>query len=238
VEAIDIGDVAAHAVPGKIREAEKACILSHRRAIELSCRDGGHSLIVEDDARFGPNTFQSIDRLGGAFDDYDIVYTDLDLSNIHELIRFFFLRRELLKSHAFQLFDLKGIFFGTTAYVVNARSKEKILHLIDGLPSFDLSYDIQLQQWINEERLKAAFIFPFLTTLSDYADQSGIQPEGSQIPSAALNAYRRLMWQDFERTRDNPLEFLNKIDASFFDAQSLCLAQILAVFLSPPPAVK
>jgi GR25 family glycosyltransferase involved in LPS biosynthesis len=234
VEAVDAGYIAAHAVPGKIRDAEKACILSHRRAIELSCHDGDHSLIVEDDARFGPNTFRSIDMLGSVLDDYDIVYTDLVVGNIHEMIQYFLLRRKLLDNHTFRLFDLKeSYFFGATAYIVQARSKEKILRLIDGMPSYELPYDFLLRQWINEGHLKAAFTFPFLTTLSSHADQSGIQLEMEQISNTVLNAYRRLVWQDFEQVRDDPFESLNKIDANFFDTQSLCFAQILSALLSP-----
>jgi GR25 family glycosyltransferase involved in LPS biosynthesis len=239
VQAIDAEYVVSHAIPGKIRDSEKACILSHRCAIDLARGDGGHSLIVEDDVRFGPSTFRLLGKLGSLLDNFDVVFTDLVLGSIHDMIRFFFLRRELVSRADFQLLDLNGILFsGATAYVVNARSKEKILALIDTLPSCELPYDLQLRYWINAGHLKAGFTFPFLTTLSSHADRSGIQLANFQTEEAAQNAYRRLMWLDFEQTRDNPLEFLDRVDASYFDAQSLCFAQILSVMLSPNYVIK
>jgi hypothetical protein len=155
------------------------------------------------------------------------------------MIQLFFLRRELVSRGNCQLLDLKGFRFGgTTAYTVNTRSKEKILALIDGLPSCELPYDLQLRHWINAGHLKAGFTFPFLTTLSSHADRSGIQLVNLQTEDAAQNAYCRLMWLDFEQTRNNPLEFLDRVDASYFDTQSLCFAQILSVMLSQNYVIK
>jgi hypothetical protein len=77
------------------------------------------------------------------------------------------------------------------------------------------------------------FAFPFLTTLSSHSDHSVIQLANSQVTDMVLNAYRRLMWMDFEQARENPVEPLNKLDVSYFDTQSLFFGQILSVMLSP-----
>jgi hypothetical protein len=69
--------------------------------------------------------------------------------------------------------------------------------------------------------------------VSNHADRSGIQLDDSQVVGVVLNAYRRLMWLDFEQARDDPFAALNRIDAKFFDAQSLCFGQILSVIFSP-----
>jgi GR25 family glycosyltransferase involved in LPS biosynthesis len=234
VQAVDAGQVVSHAVPGGIRDPEKACILSHRRAIDLSRSDSDRSLIVEDDVCFGPSTFHLLGKLGSALDSFDVVFTDIGVGTPHDMIRLFLLRRERVSRGDFQLLDLNGIFFCcTTAYIVNARSKEKILALIDDLPSYELPYDLQLRHWVHTGHLKAGFAFPFLTTLSCHADHSKIQLADSQMVSVSMNAYRKLMWLDFDQTRDDPLEFLNRIDASYFDVQSLYFAQILAVMFSP-----
>ncbi|MDR2788508.1 MAG: hypothetical protein LBD06_09165, partial [Candidatus Accumulibacter sp.] len=120
----------------------------------------------------------------------------------------------------------------------NARSKKKILDLIDGLSSHELPYDIQLRSWIKEKRLKAGFTFPFLTTASSQADCSEIQLRKFQVRDMVMNAYRRLVWLDFEQFRENPVESLNKLDAGRFDVQSLYFSQILSVILSEPVAAK
>ncbi|MDR0379230.1 MAG: glycosyltransferase family 25 protein [Candidatus Accumulibacter sp.] len=234
VEAVDAARVVADAVPGKISDAEKACFLSHRRAIDCSRRDGTHSLIVEDDVRFGPSTFKMLDRLGDALDAFDIVFTNVIWGNIDGMLRLFFLRRKLLRDGTIQVFDLKeGVFSGAMAYVVNARSKEKILDLIDGLSSYELPYDLQLRDWGRREMVKAGVVFPFLTTPSSHSDHSTIQPANFQVRDAAFNAYCKLMWMDFEQAQENPLGKLNELDASYFDEQSLFFGQIISVLLSP-----
>jgi hypothetical protein len=149
------------------------------------------------------------------------------------MLYFFSLRRELLGSGTFQVIDLKGLsLYGATAYIVNSRSKEKMLGLIDGLSSYELPYDIQLRNWVDTGYLKAGVTFPFLTTLSSHSDHSTIQSENSQMADRVLNAYRRLIWMDFEQTQENPMESLSKLDASYFDTQSLFFSQILSVILS------
>ncbi|MDR0379229.1 MAG: glycosyltransferase family 25 protein [Candidatus Accumulibacter sp.] len=245
VEAVDAARVVADAVPGKISDTEKACFLSHRRAIDRSRRDGTHSLIVEDDVRFGPSTFKMFDKFGDTFDTFDIVFTDIDFCNLNYMFQFFLLRRELSRNGTFRLLDLGEIpFFGAAAYIVNARSKEKILGLIDGLSSVEFPYDIQLQNWVKSGCLKAGVAFPFLTTLSNCSGHSTIGQASGQASSRtwstssreiemALSSYRKLIWMDFEQMQENPLGDLNKLDASCFDMQSLFFGQILSVLLSP-----
>jgi GR25 family glycosyltransferase involved in LPS biosynthesis len=94
VQAVDAGHVVSHAVPGGIRDPEKACILSHRCAIDLSRGDSDRSLIVEDDVRFGPSPFHLLGMLGNALDNFDVVFTDIGVGTLHDMIRLFFLRRE------------------------------------------------------------------------------------------------------------------------------------------------
>jgi GR25 family glycosyltransferase involved in LPS biosynthesis len=233
VEAVDAARVVADAVPGKISDTEKACFLSHRRAIEHSRRDGAHSLIIEDDTQFGPSTFGMLDRLGNALDAFDLVFTDLDFCDVNYMFQFFLLHRELSRDGTFRLLGLKGTpFFGAAAYIVNARSKEKILGLIDGLSSFEFPYDIQLRNWVEAEQLKAGFTFPFLTTLSSHSDHSATRSADYRAEEIALNAYRRLVWMDFRQTRESLMESLNRFDASHFDVPSLLFGQILSMALS------
>ena len=49
VQAYDTCFVEKNGIHGTIRPAEKACFLSHIKAIKMSCEDPGPSLIVEDD---------------------------------------------------------------------------------------------------------------------------------------------------------------------------------------------
>lgn len=234
VPAVDVERVRADAVPGKIRDGEKGCLLSHRQAIELACADGRNALVVEDDAQFGPNTFMLLDKLEQMLNDYDIVFTDIGVGTVSDMVQLYLRRRELLAQGAFELRDLKGLFFfGTTAYVVNARSRDRLLALIDGLPALDLPYDLQLRHWIDSGALKAGLAFPFLTTVSGHADESDIQLSDLQITDAVCNAFRRLVWADFGRVPGNPIALLDRLGDDYFDVQTLYLARIMSVMLSP-----
>jgi hypothetical protein len=152
------------------------------------------------------------------------------------MINLFFLRRNLIRDSTFDLIDLKNFFFtGTTAYLILNHAKRKILDLIETLRSYDTPYDLQLRQWIDNEKLKAKFVFPFATTVSRLSDSSSIQPECgiNQVFSAPANAFRRLMWADSDRVPDSSIDGLQGNEAAFIDTRTLMFSRILSVFLSP-----
>jgi GR25 family glycosyltransferase involved in LPS biosynthesis len=177
VPAVDANFVLSKAFEGKIAPTEKACLLSHKKAIERSLEKNSNALILEDDVQFGPNSFNFLKILNTLPDDStDIVFTDIDVCNPYTMMDLFVLRKKLMDEGTFQLIDLKDfLFFGTTGYLVLNRAKRKIIDLIESLRSYDAPYDIQLKQWINDGKLNAKFVFPFATTVSKLADSSGIQ---------------------------------------------------------------
>ena len=62
VEAIDLAYLAQAPTAGSIRETEKGCFLSHKRALQDAMEAPGHALILEDDALFGPTSCRAIDN--------------------------------------------------------------------------------------------------------------------------------------------------------------------------------
>src|SRR5512137_1677464 len=66
IAAIDGRESAGIQVPGKIRDTEKACFLSHKKALEASLGDDQDALILEDDAVFGPSTSKLLLRLAAS----------------------------------------------------------------------------------------------------------------------------------------------------------------------------
>jgi GR25 family glycosyltransferase involved in LPS biosynthesis len=214
---------------------ERACFASHVRALDQSLANEQPVLILEDDALFGPQSFQIIrDCLQGLQNtEWDILYTDVCIPHPSAMLEFFQLRKVLIGESRWQLFDLSQInYAGATAYVINGRSKQKIHALCKGLPQLSLPYDLQLRQWVQTKILKAFTVFPFATTLSTYAESSQIQSSEGQIIDQAWNNFRRLIWVGADA-----LPQVDLVDAQtrlvlHSDARSERMAAIMATVLA------
>jgi GR25 family glycosyltransferase involved in LPS biosynthesis len=143
---IDNTYVERNAVPGATRPGEKGCFLSHQLLMEQQLGDDKTYLIMEDDVQFGVRTCTLIDVVlkRNAHVDWDIMYTDVcipNLVNMRELLNF---RRDLRKNKTEVAFmDLCGVgFAGTTAYIVNGKSKHKLYKALASCRPIDLPYDL------------------------------------------------------------------------------------------------
>jgi len=214
--AIDAEFVRRQNIAGSKSAAEKACFLSHKRIIGADPDDGKTIFVLEDDARFGAQTCGIVDSILKANRglDWDLLYTDICVpipATMFDLIK---LRQKLAAKQEMTLIDLSKIsqFAGATAYLVNARSKRKVLGLLDAEKEINQPYDLVLRKLIFDGRLKGYALFPFVTTLSDDSETSQIQDAGADASALALNLYRKLVW--IERNLDEcraPLERLQKL---------------------------
>ena len=117
---------------------------------------------------------------------------------------------------------------GATAYIVNRKSKDKILGLLPRGGPYDVPYDIQIQQLVAGGKLRAFVTFPFTVALSSQADTSQIRAPNPQ--EAAMIAFRRLMC--LERDIAGAAESLERAGTSMDDPEIAAFLKILAVFLS------
>lgn len=220
---------------GHVSLNERACFASHVRALEQSLVDDQPVMILEDDALFGPQSFQIIrDCLQGLKNtEWDILYTDVCIPNPSVMLEFFQLRKVLISESRWQLFDLGLInYAGATAYVINGQSKQKIHAMIKGLAQVSLPYDLQLRQWVQTKALKAFTVFPFPTTLSAYAESSQIQSSEGQIIDRAWNQFRRLTWVGADALQKRDLVDSQTRLALHSDSRSEHMAAIMATVLA------
>ncbi|WP_421936317.1 glycosyltransferase family 25 protein [Phenylobacterium sp.] len=224
------GPDAAAGVQGAITATEKACWLSHRRAIEAALGDDEPVVIVEDDVRFSPRTFPILAALATADSEWDLLYSDVILTEISSMVTYARDWPQLARAGNFRMQDLATLpFVGAAGYVVRGGSKRRVLEALDSLP-FDRAYDVALRDLIHQGVLQGRACFPFLTAPSVDADASTIQPSQLQFRDAAINAFRRLMFvdRDLEASRRD----VAALEAAHGDPAATVLGGVLGALVS------
>jgi len=231
VPAIDKQYIAQHAVQGMIRAGEKGCFLSHRRAFQASLEAPGHAMILEDDAMFGPSSCASIQAALAKLpeDGWDLLFTDVSIYYGPLMVAIMQERRTYSRGGGPILMNMNEFpFCGSTAYVVNSRSKERMLALTD-IASLDEPYDVFLRNLIRQEKIRSRLTFPFATSLSEFADSSGVQ-EGADAQITILNAFRRFVWLD--RDVQAVSAGLDRLGDNYIDADAAVFARIIGALLT------
>jgi GR25 family glycosyltransferase involved in LPS biosynthesis len=219
-EAVTAKDVVDAGAPGVLSPQEKGCFLSHRGLIRSIASDGP-VMIAEDDVLFGRGTCRGIDAALGAVgeDQWDIVFTDVFVGAVATWPELIKLRRAFDRTKAFQLLDAVQLqFAGSTGYILNARSRPLLAALLEDPGPIDLPYDIYLRQLIHRFQLKAYVTFPFVTSISDLASQSSIQPDQAGSLDGVANLFRRMVWM--ERDLSAHEAEIEALRAAYSDAES------------------
>lgn len=232
--AVDTRQVEQQNIQGSISPAEKGCYLSHMVALNHSMQTAGHLMIIEDDVLFNQSSFTAIETaLGMASQfEWDILFTDVCVPHIPSMVELYAQRQELIRRGQCQLIPLDKILFaGSTAYIVNAQSKGRLLQSLTECQSLDLPYDIALRRLVYAKRLKGFVAFPFPTSLSDLANESQIQhDQNSKVADVAWNAFRRLVW--LGGSPSTAMRELNHIEENYFDPECMVFSKILGCMLS------
>jgi len=237
VAAVDVNDVIERKVVGQLSDREKACYLSHTLALEKSLANQEHAFILEDDAYFGEHSkrliLESLAALEGM--EWDILYADIGLTNPGDMTNFFSLRKELVDHSraTWRVLKLAHIaYVGASAYIVNAKSKQKIAHYLRNQVRLDLPFDLELRRLVWEQQIHAYVIFPFATTLSPMADISQIQLKQTEVIELVWNAFRRLVWFESESDTTKVNQTLELLRSRVADNKSEVMGNIMALALA------
>jgi GR25 family glycosyltransferase involved in LPS biosynthesis len=232
-EAVNARDIEALDVPGVLLPGEKGCFLSHRNLIRESLGSDAPIMIMEDDALFGAMTCRAIDvtlaPLGES--DWDMIFTDVSIGDVGTWPDFVRLRRDFERTRELQLYDLGELpFSGSTSYIVNGRFKPLLSKLLDEVERIDLPYDIYLRVLIRQLKLKAFVIVPFVTTISDLANQSTIVPEDSSSPHQIWYLFRRMIWM--ERNLPSFTDEIDRLRAMHSDDEARMFSTLFEALMS------
>ncbi len=196
--AIDKAYVERNNIAGAAKPAEKACFLSHQILMGQHLGDDKTYLIMEDDAAFGARTCTLIDAVleRNKDLDWDILFTDVCIANMLTMFELVKHRRGLgEKKIDVEVMNLRGVeFAGSTAYIVNGKTKRKVHRALNAYTHVDLPYDLFLRHLSHSGALNIQSLFPFVTTLSDYCDDSLIKTAGPNPVDLALNMFRKMIW--------------------------------------------
>ena len=231
-----VEDVFERDLPGIQTNSAKACYLSHIGAIEKSMDFSEPVLILEDDACFGERTGEKLNEAMSKFTGsdirWDMFFTDVIFGDFTQMAELFWdnkiwKRRE---RQIFKIFDLKGwSFCGMSAYIINNSSKIKIKNILENQSSIDHLNDIYVRNNIQEDKIKAYTIFPFLTSVSNYAKTSQVQSNEFALAIKVIDAFRRLCWNDLDIESLDADELLEGIGEDFFDKETEYFSNIIKI---------
>ncbi len=231
--AVDTDQVKSSGIEGTLAPSAMACFLSHRRLIEANLTDERPILVLEDDAALGEDTCGTIDRfLEGSSDlEWDIAFTDVCIPFAHTMIDLIRLRRQWAATGQVTLLDLsKMAFGGSTAYIVNGRSKRKVAALLEAAARIDVPYDLYLRNMFREKRLAGFVFFPFITSLSELSEASQVQSNDAATTDLIWNTFRKLIW--LNRSADRQQAALALIESQLCDDESRLFAPLFAAMTS------
>jgi GR25 family glycosyltransferase involved in LPS biosynthesis len=185
---------------GRLSKSEKACILSHCKAISQPY-DERPAMILEDDVHFGRHTCKIIEYMlnNTVLPEWDIIYTDVIVPNLNGMLSLVKLRRVLSQKSefTFTLLQLNNhSFAGATAYILNSQTRPKLLSLIHDNKYFNIQVDLLLPTFIRQGELKSYVIFPSVTTVSEHSYISSIQPTDAVGADTIWNLFRELVWHE------------------------------------------
>jgi GR25 family glycosyltransferase involved in LPS biosynthesis len=228
--AIDADYVKNNNIAGECSPAEKGCFLSHKIIIESNLAHDKPIFILEDDAWLGVRTCNLIDIILAQNRnlDWDILFTDVcvpQLANMVELLKF---RRELTaKKLEVAFMKLSKInFIGSTAYIVNAKSKQKLFDQLHYATELNIPYDLYLRSLVHISALKGYSLFPFVTSLSDSSEISQVKLPGANRDELTWNMFRKMIW--LERNLDSCKSTLEAIKGGLSEQNLAAYADMVS----------
>lgn len=233
VSAFDRNYVNQQGILGSIRDTEKACFLSHIKAIEMSVQKNGYALIIEDDIYLGNKSLSKlIDLIDSLTFEVDLLFAEICVSSLQSMFQLYSLKQQYSKIRTVQilktsLFD----FAGATAYVLNQNSKLKLLNYLKKISIFNSPYDLVLKKLIIENAISSGFTFPFVATLNSHSLNTGIQLPADELPNVVYHAFRKLMYLE-EDSVGRASEDLQRINKDFYSQEDLIFGQIISTLMS------
>lgn len=227
------GSEAQERIQTTLSYGQLGCWLSHLAALRLAESQGSNLHVLEDDAALSPLLLRVLESLELEESSWDLIFTDVYFHpppTPEQFAQLCLAREAFLRKQRISLLDLRQLkFTGTTSYLVNRRSLNRLGELLRGRWQSNQTIDVVLQQLIRRGELRARLTFPFLSTIAPESEQSTAGMQGPALK--ALDAFRQAWFY-----AANPRSILQKtIDCRCHDASDPllelylnCLREVLS----------
>jgi len=208
-----------HRSSHRVRD-EVACLMSHVEALRSLMKYGKCGHILEDDTELTSYVDPVMTSLigNGIFDKFDIVYTEINVVPVPDVISLFkddviSLFKDKVGRNAFgtlrgitdfSIVNLKNVnFSGSNSYFVGSHTIERIIKIFDSEVRNGpiLPVDLCLSKNIKQGTIRAACVIPFLTC-ADFDLNAETTIEGREKQSAdkslAIELLRHLFFVDMQ----------------------------------------
>ena len=155
-----------------LKPGQVGCYHSHLNVLSAAPRDGRFIHVLEDDAILSRYFVSFLKHPGTNLDGYDLIFTDVSCYGNLPLVRDF--KKEFDKASkqmeagavSIRLLNLQHThFLGSTSYLVNPRSLDKVTQSLQRGHSAGKPIDLYVSDEVFAGSLRAAVAFPFLTSI-------------------------------------------------------------------------
>jgi GR25 family glycosyltransferase involved in LPS biosynthesis len=229
--AVDTSYVRNSVVPGRLRDTEKACFLSHLYAVRQHLHTSRHLHVIEDDICFGKHTCSAVHGIISSLErdnhPWDIIFTEVCVPNGPDMLNLVKQRQQLARDKKITLLNLKTFLFaGATSYIINGGSKSKLFQLLSEHVPLDIPVDLYIRELVYEGRISAFVTFPFTTSFSEDALTSDIRESRQVMTDLVWIMFRKMIW--LERDLKQGDGIMQRIRAAMEGKESEVLGTLIA----------
>jgi hypothetical protein len=187
--------------PAGLSPGQYGCWLSHLQALRQIGPGGEHVHVMEDDALLSSALPAMHDLLGaveaGSSGDWDILYLDATLVEVADMIRVFEWTQAARVKGTVHIHRLprESTVYGAHAYVINGRSKARVIEFLASQLALPIPYDNGLANGIQQGSLRAYITTPFVSSGSEEGLIRTIG-DGNDEKFLAWLLFRRLCFWD------------------------------------------
>ena len=243
-----VDGAAVHRPGSAVRPGELGAFLSHMGALETARATRRAVHILEDDALLSPHVAPVIQDAitGGLFEHYDLLFTDALIAphlGMLKGLKAVFDKAPIAPERRLRLADLQTIdlvhqnFSCMTSYVVGPRAVDRLLALYRAEAQSGPSkpVDLFVRELVQTRRLRAALLFPFVTSFGlEEIAASTIAGQPQVPPSVMVLAVLRYLFfveRDLVLAKTS-LDQATQKNRRFGDAHREMIVQALDFILS------
>tara|TARA_A100001011_G_scaffold379558_1_gene445729 strand:- start:3337 stop:4149 length:813 start_codon:yes stop_codon:yes gene_type:complete len=185
---------------------ERSIFLSHYELLKQQLKSNSHLWVCEDDTYLDKHTFNSLNKTNIDAYDWDIIFTDVGIGDISNMLFLFDYKKKTSKEKSILIDLTKFRFFCANSYIINKNSKKKLLEIYEKNIEGSVNYmpDLFFQKLTKNGLIKSLCFFPFISFSNFKTTKSGVH---NNRENEVFLFFKKLMYHN-----TNLNELNNRID--------------------------